>query len=177
MFFTIFLLVTIQFFWVLAKYETIESGKVFWWTIFYALPLSIIIGLILNTRTTEIVCYCYPEKYNKDNLTKIDLLKNRLITLLLMVAICCFGTYDTIIQTNDWFGKKEYYTFDTKVLSSKRIQHASRRRLGSGNVTYDLTLIYKGKRIVLSSRKPYSEGDEFTKIINIGGFWGILFEE
>ena len=177
-YFVIILIVIIQFFWVLGKYETIESHKVFKWTLIIALPVSLIVVWIIKERITNSLFYSLPKRYNKKSISRKNHLKNVVISYALAVAAICFSFYGTVIQTNDWFGKEEHHTFDTRIISVDLVQHARfRKSISGGNITYNIQVNYKGETICLKTETPYSKGDNFNKTLNVGGLWGVIYEE
>jgi len=114
----------------------------------------------------------------KRSVSKNEHLKNVSASYTLFVIVACFLFYGSVIQTNDWFGTKENYTFNTKIINVKEVQHARyRRAFSSGNITYDIQLEYEGEIIKLSTRTHYSKGEIFDKRLNIGGFWGVIYED
>jgi len=177
-YFVIILIVIIQFFWVLGKYETIESHKVFKWTLIIALPVSLIVVWIIKERITNSLFYSLPKRYNKKSISRKNHLKNVVISYALAAAAICFSFYGTVIQTNDWFGKEEHHTFDTRIISVDLVQHARfRKSISGGNITYNIQVNYKGETICLKTETPYSKGDNFNKTLNVGGLWGVIYEE
>lgn len=174
-FFSVFLFTIIQFFWVLSEYTTIESGKVFFWTIAYILPISVLVSFTFNKPLTNMLFYAYPKKHVRVIKTVgFSHIKNRILTGILSSFILCFLSYDSIIQTNDWLGKTEYHTFNTEIISVSKRKHGRR---GPAYVSYDVEVMYNGSPITISTRDKYYVGETFNKTLNIGGFWGIIFEE
>jgi hypothetical protein len=175
-FFALCLFTIFQFFWVLVRYTTIESGKVFNWTIYFVLPFAIILSLLLNKLFTNLLFYSSPIMNIRDTISEMSHIKNRMATGFLTTLIICFLSYNTIIQTNDWFSKKEHYTFDTTVISVKRIKHGGGKSFNR-NISYNVEVMYKGKTIVISTTEKYREGEKYERRFNVGGFWGVLFAE
>ena len=179
-YFAIILIVIVQFFWVHGKYETIESEKVFNWTFLIAVPIGLILGWFAKEKITNVLFYSYSKRISKDSISKSRHFKNVVASYALFVMVIGFLFYGIVIQTNDWFGTNEKFTFNTKIISAKKVQHAryrSIRRYGASNITYDIEVKYKGKIINLSTETEYQSGDYFNKTLNVGGLWKIIYEE
>lgn len=172
--FVIFILLVIQFFYVLFKYEIIESDKIFWWVIFYFLPIYMVISFFINNKLTKLLFYS-TEKYQPSNLTKKDRLKNWLACFGLSLLMMNFFTYNTIILTNDWLGSGSHELIQSKVLNVEYSNTRRARSTGSGNPTWTITINCHGKMIKLTTHQPWGKGDKFEMYLNTGGFWGIKF--
>lgn len=187
LFFLIVLIVTIQFFWVFQKYKVIESTKVIWWVIKFGLPVFFVANFLLINRLTYLLFYSYfgDFKKRKKRVDKWKHFKNKFVIFTLCIMTFCFFTYDTIIQTNDWFSSDTHYTFNQKVsridahkYEGLRRRRWIRRQLGSPDrISYDLHLTYKSRKIILSTNSPWKEGILCTLTVNSGGLWGILYTD
>lgn len=173
-FFGIFLLVTIQFFVVLAKYEIIESQKVYYGVLLYCVPLYIILGVLLSKRVSYHLFYEYA-KVDINTISKINQLKNTLVSTALVVIVFSFFTYNTVIQTNDWCGKDKYQDIQTEVLEVEYHNIKGRHSFGEGNRRWIITIEINGKLVDITTRNPYQKGEIFEITLNLGGAWGIIY--
>lgn len=176
-----FIFIILQLFWVLNSYYMLESKKILWWMLtYFSLPCLIGSFLILK-KFNWLLFYSYLENYREENLRKPDRFRNKLTSYALIVLMASFFTYDTIIQTNDWFGSSKHERFNQVLKKVEAVQHggSNRRRFigGRGNTyeTSDIYLFYKGKQAVISSDKVWHVGDTLDVTLNTGGFWGVLY--
>jgi hypothetical protein len=171
------LIVAIQFFWVLKTYYIIESQKVIWWMIkYFSIPYLVGPFFVLN-KFNKLLFYSYSSRYLEGNLTKWNQFKNKLTSYVLIVLMISFFTYDTIIQTNDWFGSSKQEVFNKEINTMEFIQHTRTRRgfRGGEHETTDIYITYHGKERVLSVSGTWNGGDTLNLPIRTGGFWGILY--
>jgi hypothetical protein len=173
-FFGIVLLGAIQFFVVLAKYQVIESQKVFWGVILYAVPVITLASTLFSRRLTYHMFYSH-EKVNLKTVSRINRFKNSLVSILLMVLTFSFITYDTIIQTNDWLGKDKYQHIETEIIDVEQRNTTRARSTGSGNSRWIITIEINGELVELTTKTYYEKGELFEMTLNLGGAWGIIY--
>lgn len=174
MLFFAFCSIAIQFFYVLGKYEIIESEKVFWWVLKYFLPLYLVVALFIKRGFTKLLLYSTP-KLQPSDVSKSTRAKNQLASIGLFLLMSNFFTYNSIILTNDWFGSGKHELIITEVLDVEYERIGSSRINGKGNEKWIISLNYKGKIIRLTTQKPWYPGDTFEMTLNTGGCWNILF--
>lgn len=175
--FVTLVIVVIQFFWVMKTYYMLESGKVIRWMLTYFSIPCLVGSFFLLKQFNRHLFYAYPERYSETNLSKLSRFKNKLTSYVLIVALFSFFTYDTIIQTNDWFGTSERMTFNQRVEGVEYVHHGgrSRRFSGKGFYTSNIRFIYKGKERIIRANGKWNEGDTLKITLNTGGFWGIFY--
>jgi hypothetical protein len=168
-FFILFLLGVIQFFSVLIKYETIESAKVFEWVGFYVFPIITVICFIFRKKLTYQIFYSYNLK-SSEGLSKISKIKNTLAAFGLFILTFSFISYDTIIQTNDWFGQNKYQHVQTEILEVEYQRTKNKS-------TWTITIEVNSELIELTTKTAYYKGGTYKKTLNMGGAWGIIYAE
>ena len=172
--FWILLFISLQFFYVLFKYETIESEKVFWWVILYFLPIYAILLFFPNRSFTKLLFYSSPT-YQPSDLNKIDRLKNLSASFGLSITMISFFSYNTIILTNDWFGSGKHELLRSKVQEVKYSNVRRTKSTGSGNPKWIITVKFHNEMIKLTTHKPWFIGEKVEINLNTGGLWGIKF--
>lgn len=170
-------IVVVQFFWVMKTYYMLESGKVIRWMLIYFSIPCLVVSFLLLKQFNRHLFYAYPERYSETNLSNWSRFKNKLTSFILIIALFSFFTYDTIIQTNDWFGTSERMTFNQKIESVEHIYHGRRQGRFSrkGFDTSNIRFIYKGKERIISVDGEWNGGDTLKITLNTGGFWGVLY--
>lgn len=170
-------IVVVQFFWVMKTYYMLESGKVIRWMLIYFSIPCLVVSFLLLKQFNRHLFYAYPERYSETNLSNWSRFKNKLTSFILIIALFSFFTYDTIIQTNDWFGTSERMTFNQKIESVEHIHHGGRpgRFSRKGFDTSNIRFIYKGKEHIISVDGEWNGGDTLKITLNTGGFWGVLY--
>jgi len=142
----------------------------------YAVPTIAIITVLFAKKLTYHLFYS-SKNVDLNKVTRARRIKNSLASYLLIALTFSFITYDTIIQTNDWFGQNKYQHIDTKVL---HVEFRNTKRvlsLGTGNKRWIITIEINGKLVELTTQTRYQKGDMFEMTLNIGGAWGIIFAE
>ena len=172
--FIVLCLLMVQFFYVLGKYEVIESEKVFWWTIIYFSPPLLVVSVLLSNRFTNLLFY--PKLGLKPTfISKTTHLKNRLTSIGLSLLMSGFFTYSTIIQTNDWFGTDKYEAVIAEVLDVEYSRTSRYTSIRKGHEKWIISIEYKGEIRKLTMREHWQIGDTFDMTVNTGGCWNILF--
>ncbi|AEA45797.1 hypothetical protein [Fluviicola taffensis] len=173
----IILLVVIQFFWVLKVYFVLESTKVFWWMVCYFSVPILLFSLSILKKFTRFIFYSH-ERSSRREETKWNRFRSKFTSFMLLIFLFSFFTYDTIIQTNDWWGSSETERFN-QVIEEVSINMPTGRtrifQLGKGPTSYDIYMEYQNERIQLNTPHPWNIGDTFQVKMNTGGLWGILY--
>lgn len=167
--------IALQFFYVLGKYEVIESQKVFYWTLVYSLPASLVLSFFIQKKFTNLLFYS-SIKYRVTDVSKSVRIKNKLTSIGLFLMMFNFFTYNTIILTNDWFGSDKHELVISEVINVEHSQIGSSKTIGPGKENWKISLKYKGDIVKLTTNKPWNIGDTFEMTLNTGGCWNILFK-
>jgi len=161
-------LIIAQFFLVHSTYITLEVGKVFKWTFFYISPIILLGTLAFLKRLRRKL---FPDPHES---RWVNFKNSAAVLISIMMILSVFG-FDTIIQTNDWFGSEESYHFHTEIKGVEEKEPT--RRSFYSSPTYDIIVSYRGKLVQLNCKRKYYSGQMFVENVNVGGAWGILFSK